>query len=86
VGIISSFDDRDTIRGVIDQELASPAAFALAVQSRASFLARGTEYESTVLRPYSQLTLLLHLEIEDADRELKARGLKGAYRWALSQG
>ena len=70
---------------MIDQELASPAAFALAVQSRATYLARGTDYESQTLRPYSQLTLLLHMEIEDADRELKARGLKGAYRWALSR-
>ena len=70
---------------MIDQELSSPAAFALAVQSRASYLARGTDYDSALLRPYSQLTLLLHLELDEADHELKARGLKGAYRWALSQ-
>jgi hypothetical protein len=70
---------------VIDQELASPAAFALAVQSRATFLARATEYDSQILRPYSQLTLLLHMDLEEADRELKRRGLKSAYRWALSR-
>jgi hypothetical protein len=70
---------------VIDEELKSPAAFALAVQSRATYLARGTEYESQVLRPYSQLTLLLGYELEAADRELKARGLRGAYRWALTE-
>jgi len=70
---------------MIDEELKSPAAFALAVQSRASYLSRGTDYESQVLRPYSQLTLLLGFELEDADRELKSRGLRGAYRWALSQ-
>lgn len=71
---------------MIDEELASPAAFALAVQSRASYLARGTEYDSRALRPYSQLTLLLHLELEEAELQLKTRGLKGAYRWALSRG
>ena len=71
---------------MIDQELVSPAAFALAVQSRATYLARGTEYESQTLRPYSQLTLLLEVELEVADAELKIRGLKGAYRWALRQG
>jgi hypothetical protein len=70
---------------VIDEELKSPAAFALAVQSRATYLARGTDYESQVLRPYSQLTLLLGYELEAADRELKARGLRGAYRWALTE-
>ena len=70
---------------MIDEELVSPAAFALAVQSRASYLARGTAYESQVLRPYSQLTLLLDVELEAAEQELKTRGLKGAYRWALSR-
>jgi hypothetical protein len=70
---------------MIDEELKSPAAFALAVQSRATYLARGTDYESQLLRPYSQLTLLLGYELEEADTELKARGLRGAYRWALSQ-
>jgi hypothetical protein len=70
---------------MIDEELKSPAAFALAVQSRATYLARGTDYESQLLRPYSQLTLLLGFDLEAADHELKARGLKGAYRWALSR-
>lgn len=74
---------RDRIGAVIDEELASPAAFALAVQSRASYLARGTDYDARALRPYSQLTLLLGMDLEDADRELKSRGLKGAYRRAL---
>ena len=70
---------------MIDEELVSPAAFSLAVQSRATYLARSTQYESQLLRPYSQLTLLLGYELEIAEEQLKTRGLKGAYRWALSE-
>jgi hypothetical protein len=65
---------------VIDDELANPEAFALAVRARASFLARQTLYEVEILRPYAQLTLLLGLELEKATELLKSYGLRGAYR------
>jgi hypothetical protein len=71
---------------VIDEELARPEAFDLAVRSRASFLARETGYEYQELRPYSQLSLLLGIDLDTAGEMLKARGLRGAYRWALSAG
>jgi hypothetical protein len=71
---------------VIDEELARPEAFDLAVRSRASFLARETGYEYRELRPYSQLTLLLDIELDLACEMLKARGLHGAYRWAFTAG
>ena len=67
-----------------DQELLSPEAFALAVGARASYLARSTLYEPETLRPYSQLTLLLEISLDDACDSLKARGLRGAYRWAVT--
>ena len=69
---------------MIDEELKAPKAFALAVRARASFLARQTLYEPDMLRPFSQLTLLLGIELEDAAEVLRARGLRGAYRWATS--
>ena len=69
---------------VIDEELVRPEAFALAVSARASFLARQTMYETQVLRPYSQLTLLLGIELEEASTALQSLGLRGAYRWATS--
>jgi hypothetical protein len=69
---------------VIDEELVRPEAFALAVQARASFLARQTLYESQTLRPYAQLTLLLGVDLDDASAQLRARGLRGAYRWAVT--
>jgi hypothetical protein len=68
---------------VIDEELVRPEAFALAVQARASFLARQTMYESQTLRPYAQLTLLLGVDLHAASEELRSRGLRGAYRWAI---
>lgn len=70
---------------MIDDELVSPDAFALAVRSRASFLSRHTPaYATGVLRPYAQLTILLGVDIEEASLQLGERGLKGAYRWAVS--
>jgi hypothetical protein len=69
---------------VIDEELVRPEAFALAVTSRSTFLARRTMYEARALRPYSQLTLLLGIDLERAAAELQARGLRGAYGWAMS--
>jgi hypothetical protein len=71
---------------VIDDELVRPEAFALAVRSRASYLARETAWESRQLRPYAQLTLLLGIELVDAADEVRQRGLHGAYRWALNYG
>jgi len=72
---------------MIDDELVRPDAFALAVRSRASFLSRHSPiYATDVLRPYSQLTILLGIDIEQASQELGERGLKGAYRWAVSLG
>ena len=71
---------------MIDDELVRPEAFALAVRSRASYLARETSWESRMLRPYSQLTLLLGIELDAAAEEVRQRGLYGAYRWALSYG
>jgi hypothetical protein len=72
---------------VIDDELVSPDAFALAVRSRASFLARHAQtYTPEALRPYAQLTLLLGVEIEQASAQIAERGLRGAYRWAVSLG
>jgi hypothetical protein len=68
---------------MIDEELVRPESFALAVQARASFLARHTAYEPETLRPYAQLTLLLGFSLEDAGELLRSRGLKGAYRWAV---
>jgi hypothetical protein len=69
---------------VIDEELTSPDAFALAVRARASFLARHTLYEPSSLRPYSQLTLLLGVELDNATEVLQSLGLRGAYRWAVT--
>ena len=69
---------------MIDEELVRPEAFALAVRARASFLSRQTEYEPETLRPFSQLTLLLGIELETAALQLKTRGLRGAYRWAVT--
>jgi hypothetical protein len=71
---------------VIDEELVRPEAFALAVSARASYLSRETMYESQRLRPYCQLTLLMGIELEDTVSQLRARGLRGAYYWALSYG
>jgi hypothetical protein len=71
---------------VIDDELKAPEAFALAVSARASYLSRATMYESQKLRPYSQLTLLMGIELEDASSMLQRFGLRGAYRWAVSYG
>jgi len=68
---------------VIDEELVNPEAFALAVRARASYLSRQTMYETQMLRPYSQLTLLLGIELEQASDMLQSRGLRGAYRWAV---
>jgi hypothetical protein len=68
---------------VIDEELVNPEAFALAVRARASYLSRQTMYETQSLRPYSQLTLLLGIELEKASEMLHERGLRGAYRWAV---
>ena len=68
---------------MIDEELVNPEAFALAVRSRASYLCRLTMYETQTLRPYSQLTLLLGIELETAAGMLQSRGLRGAYRWAV---
>ena len=65
---------------MIDEELANPEAFALAVRARASFLARATLYEADALRPYAQLTLLLGLELTQASELLRSYGLRGAYR------
>jgi hypothetical protein len=69
---------------VIDEELVSPEAFSAAVRARASYLARHSLYPADTLRPYSKLTLLLGMELETAWQELRSRGLKGAYRWAVS--
>lgn len=70
---------------MIDNELVSPDAFALAVSSRASFLSRHTPaYATDILRPYAQLTILLGVELDQASHQLGERGLKGAYRWAVS--
>ena len=69
---------------MIDEELVSPAAFALAVSARSSFFARHTSYEAETLRPYAQLTLLLDIDLNAATEALRSRGLRGAYRWALS--
>ncbi len=69
---------------MIDEELVSPQAFALAVQARASYLARHNPYSVADLRPYSQLTLLLGVELEDASEQLHSRGLRSAYRWAVT--
>ena len=69
---------------MLDEELVNPEAFALAVRARANFLARHTLYAAGDLRPYSQLTLLLGVDLDDALGELMARGLRGAYRWAVS--
>ena len=63
-----------------------PEAFALAVTSRASYLARETLYESRVLRPYAQLTLLLGIDLDQAEARLKTLGISGAYRWAVTYG
>ena len=72
---------------VIDEELVSPEAFALAVRARASYFARHTtEYGAEALRPYSQLTLLMGIDLETACAELTSRGLRGAYRWAVTGG
>ncbi len=71
---------------MIDEELSRPEAFDLAVRSRASFLSRETAYEYQSLRPYSQLTLLLDIDLETAAEALKARGLRGAYRLVLNKG
>ena len=71
---------------MIDDELVRPEAFALAVRSRASYLAREAACESRMLRPYAQLTLLLGIELDAAADEVRRRGLQGAYRWALSYG
>jgi hypothetical protein len=71
---------------VIDQELVKPEAFALAVSARASYFARETAIESPRLRPFAQLTLLLGIELEDATDQLRRRGLRGAYKWALIYG
>ena len=69
---------------MIDEELTSPEAFALAVRSRANYLARHTLYAPEELRPYSQLTLLLGIDLDRAHTELIGRGLRGAFRWATS--
>ena len=69
---------------MLDEELVSPEAFALAVRARANFLARHTLYAVEELRPYSQLTLLLGVELETVLAEIKDKGLRGAYRWAVS--
>lgn len=69
---------------MIDEELVSPEAFALAVRARASFLARHSTYEPDALRPYAQLTILLGLALDEASEQLRSRGLKGAYRWAVT--
>ena len=69
---------------MLDEELVNPEAFALAVRARASFLARNTLYPIEILRPYSQLTLLLDVELDEACEELRSRGLSRAYRWAMS--
>jgi hypothetical protein len=69
---------------MIDEELLSPEAFSLAVGARASFLARHSEQDVEFLRPYSQLTLLLGIELQEACQKLTERGLRGAYRWALA--
>ena len=71
---------------MIDEELKSPEAFALAVSARASYLSRETMYESQRLRPYSQLTLLMGINLEDATSTLKRFGLRMAYRWAVTYG
>ena len=72
---------------MIDEELTSPDAFALAVRSRASYFARHTsEYGTEMLRPYSQLTLLMGIELEDACAQLTSKGLRYAYRWAVAGG
>jgi hypothetical protein len=69
---------------VIDEELVSPRAFDLSVVARASYLARSTGAEGRLLRPFAQLTLLMGIQLEDASREIQARGLAGAYRWAVT--
>ena len=69
---------------MIDEELVSPEAFSAAVRARASYLARHTLYPAEMLRPYSQLTLLLDVGLEKAYEELRSQGLRGAYRWAVS--
>ena len=72
---------------VIDEELTSPQAFALAVRARASYFARHTsEYGVEMLRPYSQLTLLMAIELDDACAQLTSKGLRYAYRWAVAGG
>jgi len=72
---------------VIDEELTSPEAFSLSVRARASYFARHTsKYGADMLRPYSQLTLLLGIELEDACEQLTSKGLRYAYRWAVSGG
>ena len=71
---------------MIDDELKTPEAFALAVSARASYLSRETMYELQRLRPYAQLTLLMDIELEDAAYMLKHYGHRGAYRWAVSYG
>jgi hypothetical protein len=72
---------------VIDEELVSPEAFALAVRARASYFARHqAEYGVDVLRPYAQLTLLMGIELDDACDQLTSKGLRYAYRWAVSGG
>jgi hypothetical protein len=69
---------------VLDEELVNPEAFALAVRARANFLARHTLYAADELRPYSQLTLLIGVDLDDALGALMAKGLRGAYRSAIS--
>src|SRR4051812_24075979 len=76
--------DRCYDESMIDEELTSPDAFALAVRSRANYLARHTLYAPEELRPYSQLTLLLGIDLDQAHTQLIARGLRGAFRWATS--
>lgn len=71
---------------MIDEELKRPEAFALAVSARASYLARETLYESPELRPFSQLTLLLGIELEVVADQLHRLGLRRAYQWALRYG
>ncbi|HEY7270648.1 MAG TPA: hypothetical protein VH951_12555 [Dehalococcoidia bacterium] len=72
---------------MIDEELVSPEAFALAVRARASYFARHqSEYGVDVLRPYAQLTLLLGIELDDACAQLTSKGLRYAYRWAIAGG
>ena len=70
---------------MIDEELVHPDAFALAVRARASYLARHVDIDPGSLRPYSQLTLLLDIELEDAAQALRSLGPRGAYRWAVSR-